>query len=130
MESPASGSEDPDPPKVTFNGAGPLLGTAVRAAVGGVFGAQKSLPETVYDPPAVESARTRRTPTRFRVSPWMPEMSEPADGGAAGPGPSGSSLLLERVIVIVPSGVNVPASACPRTFSVLKPVLGSMAKKP
>src|SRR5881628_3556868 len=128
MESPASGSDDPDPLKVTFNGAGPLLGTAVRAAVGGVFGAQKSLPETVYDPPAVESARTRRTPTRFRVSPWMPEMSEPADGG--GVGPSGSSLLLERVIVIVPSGVNVPESARPTTFSVLTPVVGSGAKKP
>ena len=63
-------------------GSGERPGALVdRAAVGGVFGAQKSLPETVYDPPAVESARTSRTPTRFRVSPWMPEMSEPADGG-------------------------------------------------
>src|SRR2546426_4299169 len=119
MKSPASGSDDPDPLRLTINGAGPLLGAAVRAAVGGVFGAQKSLPETVYDPPAVESASTRRTPTRFRVSPWMPEMSEPADGGAAGPIPSGSSLLLDSVIVLVPSRVNVPASAGPTTVSVL-----------
>src|SRR5436853_2217690 len=128
MESPVSGSDEPDPLKVTLKGAGPLVGAAVRAAIGGVFGAQKSLPETVYDPPAVESARTRSTPTRFRVSPWIPERSEPADGG--GPVPPGISLLSERVIVIVPSGVNVPESACPTTFSVLTPVVGSMAKKP
>src|SRR5438132_13323225 len=105
MESPASGSDEPDPLKVTFNGAGPLVGAAVRAAIGGVFGAQKSLPETVYDPPAVESARTRSTPTRFRVSPWIPERSEPADGG--GPVPPGSSLLSARGIGNVPSGENV-----------------------
>jgi hypothetical protein len=38
---------DPDALKLTVNGAEPLVGVACRAAVGGVFGAQKALPESV-----------------------------------------------------------------------------------
>ena len=41
--SPASGSEEPDPSKLTASGAFPLVGVAVATAVGGLF-----------PPPAVE----------------------------------------------------------------------------
>src|SRR5437762_8481748 len=43
--SPASGSEEPEASNATASGACPLAGVACKAAVGGVFAAQKSLPE-------------------------------------------------------------------------------------
>ena len=99
-----------------------------------MFGAQKSLPESVYDPLLVVSTRARSTPTSWRVSPWMPEMSDPADGGVPVGGLLGLatslSLLLERVTVMVPSALNVPASTSPSTFCVLSPVVGLMSNRP
>ena len=49
-ESPASGSEDPDPTNPTCSGTFPDLGEAVRAAVGAVFGAQAALDWTAKLP--------------------------------------------------------------------------------
>src|SRR5438067_164465 len=131
--SPASASDEPEASNATVSGTEPLVGVACNAAAGGVFAAQKSLPESVYVPLLVESASTRKIPTRVLVSPWMPEITEPADGGTPFAGCVGSefwvSLSFGSVIVIVPSVPNVP-SASPSTFSLLKPEVGSTSKRP
>ena len=118
IASPASGSEEPEPSKFTVNGAEPESGAALNTAVGGVCGRQKLLPTSVYEgvldvlSVAVDPV-TLTLPVPLNVRGLMFAKVEPRFGAPAPLKVLSAILLLEIVIVIVPSADIEPESAAP-----------------